>query len=109
MRVIAAAFLLVAFNATASDRVESVKCGSRSVGELLEQGWRLVKSDYLSQVSSDRIKLEDGSVYRADMTSGMFPGDKAILLAKHVRSGEQSGYIYNLCAGGFDAWVTPVK
>lgn len=109
MRILAVTLVFLTFGASASDRVHSVKCGSRSVGELLDQGWRVVKSDYLASVSNDRLVLEDGSVYRADMTSGIFRGDKAILLAKHVRSGKQSGDIYNICAGGFDAWVSPIR
>jgi hypothetical protein len=76
---------------------------------MLDEGWQVVKTDYLSRVTDNRLELEDGSSYQADMTSGMLVGDKALLLAKHVRSAQRGGEIYTICAGNFDAWVTPLS
>ena len=61
----------------------------------------------ISPVDPNRLELEDGSIYRADMTVGMLRGDRALVLVKSVRTKELTGDIFNLCAGGFDAWVTP--
>jgi hypothetical protein len=89
----------------------SVRCGTSTVGELYAQGWRIEKQDYIKSLSQggNAIVLEDGTSYRADMTSGMLVGDPAILLSTYVRTDKAEGYIYNICAGGFDAWVTPTK
>ena len=107
-------FLLVLLSATGGvtgTDLADVRCGSNTVGGLLDQGWRIVKQDYIKSIGrgGNSIVLEDGATYRADMTSGMLVGDKAILLSKYVKSAQAEGFIYNICAGGFDAWVTPVK
>lgn len=108
---IALALVLVSCSAAAqgASRIASTQCGLETVGEMLGEGWHVVKVDYLSRVSDNGLKLEDGTYYEADNTVGMLSGDKAILLSKFVRSNKLSGYIYTICAGGFDAWVTPVK
>jgi len=78
---------------------------------LQRAGWKIVKQDYIKSLSQGGalITLEDETFYRADMTSGMFVGDAVILLSKYVKTAEAEGHIYNICAGGFDAWVTPIK
>jgi len=88
-----------------------VRCGLNSVGELLSQGWKIAKQDYIKSIGrgGNSIVLGDGSTYSADMTSGMLVGDRALLLSMYVKSEKAEGYIYNICAGGFDAWVTPVE
>ena len=88
-----------------------VQCGSNTVGELLSQGWRVEKDDYIKSINveGNKITLEDGTIYRADMTSGMLVGDRALLISKYVQSEKAQGYIYTICAGGFDAWVTPLR
>jgi len=73
-----------------------VRCGLNAVGELLNQGWKIVKQDYIKSIGSggNSIVLEDGSIYSADMTSGMLVGDRALLLSKYVKSAKAEGYIY---------------
>jgi len=87
------------------------RCGTSTIGELFAKGWRIEKQDYIRSLGEHgkSIELEDGTIYNADMTSGMFVGDRAILMSKYVRSDKAEGYIFNICAGGFDAWVTPFK
>lgn len=94
-----------------SDDLANTRCGAKTVGELYQEGWRPVKLDYIKEIDRGRglILLEDGSLFRADMTSGMRSGDDALLLAKYVRGRENEGYIYNICAGGFDAWVRQLR
>jgi hypothetical protein len=84
-------------------------CGTRTVAEMLRSGWQFVKRDFIAKIDpgGHAVTLRDGSRYRADMTVGIFEGDEALLFRKHVNTKKISGYIYNLCAGGFDAWVTP--
>lgn len=91
--------------------IADFQCGSETVGELLNQGWGIVKQDYIKTIGNrgSAIILEDGSVYRADMTSGMLVGDEALLLNRYVKSAKAEGYIYNICAGGFDAWASPIR
>ena len=93
------------------DELADVRCGTSSVGELHAQGWKIEKQDYIKILSlgDNVIVLEDGTSYQADMTSGMLVGDPAILLSRYVKTDKTEGYIYNICAGGFDAWVTPNK
>ena len=107
MRVVCLALLLFSTPAVAQD-IGEVQCGTRKIGEMMREGWLVVKADHLENVSDNKLTLEDGSIYEADNTVGMLQGDQAILLSKHVRSKKSSGYIYTICAGGFDAWVTPV-
>jgi len=94
-----------------SSELAYVQCGLNTVGELLSQGWRIEKDDYIKNINAEgkTITLEDGTIYRADMTSGMLVGDRALLLSKYVKSEKAEGYIYTICAGGFDAWVTPLR
>lgn len=99
---------ILATSAVASDRLDQEQCGLQTVGELRAQGWKVVKDGYVAKISDGRIELEDGTLYEADMTSGIFAGDGAIVLSLYVRSRDVSGHIFTLCAGGFDAWVTPL-
>ncbi len=112
MKILALTLILVlsAVNVIASE-LAYVQCGSNTVGELLNQGWRIEKEDYIKSISADGnyIAIEDGTIYRADMTSGMLVRDRALLLSKYVQSEKAQGYIYNICAGGFDAWVSPLR
>ena len=89
--------------------IDNSNCGTSTVSELVSEGWKIVKEAKIESISLDDrvIILNDGTSYRADMTSGMLAGDHAILLSKYVKSDKAKGYIYNLCAGGFDAWVNP--
>ena len=102
--------LLLTTGSVMGSDLADVRCGLKSVGELLNQGWKIVKQDYIKSIGNgeNSIVLENGSIYSADMTSGMLVGDRALLLRKYVKTAKAEGYIYNLCAGGFDAWVTPV-
>ena len=90
---------------------EKKNCGTQTVGEMLHSGWQFVKRDFIAKIdrTGNTVTLEDRSRYRADMTVGIFEGDEALLFRKHVQTKKISGYIYNLCAGGFDAWVTPLN
>jgi hypothetical protein len=110
MKKAVATLMLLLISASGSGFAD-LQCGSETVGELLNQGWRIVKQDYIKTIGNrgSAIILEDGSVYRADMTSGMLAGDRALLLSKYVKSAKAEGYIYNICAGGFDAWVSPIR
>lgn len=107
-------FLLLLLSATGSvmgSDLADVRCGLNTVGGLLGQGWRIVKQDYIKSIGrgGNSIVLEDGATYRADMTSGMLVGDGVILFSKYVKSAQAEAFIYKICAGGFDAWVTPVE
>ena len=88
-----------------------VRCGTMTIGQLYAHGWRIENQTYIQSLtnSGNVIELEDGTAYRADMTSGMLVGDPAILLSKQVKSDKAEGFIFNICAGGFDAWVTPIR
>ena len=93
------------------NEIGNVSCGMSTVGELRAQGWRIEKQDYIKTLSQggNVIVLEDATSYSADMTSGMLVGDSAILLSKYVKTDKAEGHIFNICAGRFDAWVTPIK
>lgn len=84
-------------------------CGVNTIGELTRSGWAPYLEGYISKIGDSIIVLEDNSSFSADMTVGIFSGDHAIVLSKYVRGEKNSGYIYNLCAGGFDAWVVPLN
>ena len=108
MRLEVCALLMMAMSLPCeANDIGSIKCGTNSVGEMLGSGWSIIKDSYLASVEPNRLELEDGSIYRADMTVGMLRGDRALVLVKSVRTKELTGDIFNLCAGGFDAWVTP--
>jgi hypothetical protein len=93
-----------------SSALGSVRCGTKTVGELYAEGWRIEKQDYIRNLGDGEnvILLEDGTAYRADVTIGMFAGDPAILLSKYVKSDKVEAFIFTICAGGVDAWVTPI-
>ncbi len=82
-------------------------CGFDTIGDMLVSGWKVHSEGYIAAIGNRFFVLEDGSIYKADMTVGIFKGDHAIILSQFVRTEKTSGFIYNLCAGGFDAWVTP--
>ncbi len=90
---------------------ENKHCGAQTVGEMLRSGWQFVKRDFIAKIdrTQSTLTLQDRSRYHADRTAGIFEGDEALLFRKHVQTKKISGYIYNLCAGGFDAWVTPLN
>ena len=85
------------------------RCGLSTVDELLEDGWELENESYIRNIYDHLFVLEDGTKYQGDMTVGILEGDYAIVLRKFVRSENTSGYIRNLCAGGFESWVTIVS
>lgn len=103
--------LLCAMSEALASDLARVPCGSGTIGQMVSDGWRIVKMGGIKKIerAGNYITLEDESVFRADMTSGMLVGDDAVLLSKYVTSPKLRGYIYTICAGGFDAWVTPIK
>lgn len=86
-------------------------CGESKGEYMLRSGWRFEKSGYVRAVKVDQnlIVLDDGSRYESDSVVAIFQGDKALLFSKYVRTKKGlSGFIYNLCIGGWDFWVTPL-
>lgn len=116
MRIIA--LLLIAFGLSvqvaASERLsgyEDKNCGTQTIAEMVRSGWEFVKRDFIATIEGNGyiLTLDDGTRYHADMTVGIFKGDEALLFRKYIKTEKSAGYIYTLCAGGFDAWVTPIR
>ena len=88
---------------------QTEQCGTNATGEMLASGWKYYSEGNISTIKDDVIELDDGTLYEADMTIGIFEGDHALIFSKFVQTEKLSGFIYNLCAGGFDAWVRKLR